>query len=250
MCQRLWVDQVVTYPLCSEVSLAVPIGTKERCWDLHDVLEYESHLIAAFLLVLDSFSEVTLFDCGADIGLFSSVVCSRSDRISRVLAFEPNPKVQATFQSNIKRLPNGEAHAIALSSFEGFGRLERPNYANGDHGQYLARADSGIPVATIDSFNILGGDVAIKLDVEGGELDVLRGARKTIHHASHCMLTLEAHPEVYKRTGVGPADCMIFLESIRPFRFVIAETGRRVNTSDDIIDSDRVLNLLAIAADH
>jgi FkbM family methyltransferase len=203
-------------------------------------------LVAAFLLVLGSFSDVTLFDCGADIGVFSSVVCSRSDRIVRVLAFEPNPKIQNVFRHNIERLPNGEPHALAVSSFEGFGRLESPNYANGDHARYLVPSDSGIPVVTVDSFNVLGGDVAIKIDVEGGELDVLRGAQKTICHASRCMLTLEAHPRVYRRTGISPGACMTFLESIRPFRFVIAETGRWVSAKDDIIDSDRVLNVLAL----
>jgi FkbM family methyltransferase len=207
-------------------------------------------LVATFLLVLGSFSDVTLFDCGADIGLFSSVVCSRSDRIARVLAFEPNPKIQNVFRRNIERLPNGEPHTLALSSFEGFGRLESPNYANGDHARYLAPADSGIPVVTVDSFNVFGGDVAIKIDVEGGELDVLRGAKKTIRHASHCILTLEAHPQVYRRTGISPAACMTFLESIRPFRFVIAETGRWVSAKDDIVDSDRVLNVLAITVDN
>ncbi len=96
------------------------------------------------------------------------------------------------------------------------------------------------------SFRVIGGDVAIKIDVEGGELDVLRGCECTIRHASHCVLTLEVHPRVYSRTGVSPAACMTFLESIRPFRFFVTETGRWVNAKDDIIDSARVLNVLAV----
>ncbi len=246
MCRRFWADQVIVYPMCSSFSLAVPIGTKERCWDLRDLLEYESHLVAAFLFVLGSFSDVTLFDCGADIGLFSSVVCARSNRITRVLAFEPNPKIQDIFRRNISVLPNGEAHAVAVADFQGFGRLESPDYANGDHARFLVPADSGIPVVTVDSFRVIGGDVAIKIDVEGGELDVLRGCECTIRHASHCVLTLEVHPRVYSRTGVSPAACMTFLESIRPFRFFVTETGRWVNAKDDIIDSARVLNVLAV----
>ncbi len=246
MCRGLWSNQVIIYPFGSAVSLAVPIGTKERCWDLRDVLEYESHLVAAFLLVLGLFSDVTLFDCGADIGLFSSVICARSDRITRVLAFEPNRKIQDIFRRNIELLPGGQPHPAAVSNFEGFGRLESPDYANGDHARYLVPADSGIPVVTIDSFKVFGGDVAIKIDVEGGELDVLLGSKNTIRNAAHCVLTLEAHPRVYRRTGISPSDCMMFLESIRPFRFVVAETGQSLSSRDDIIDSNRVLNVLAI----
>jgi FkbM family methyltransferase len=236
------------YPFSSAVNLAVPIGTKERCWDLRDLLEYESHLVAAFLVVLGSYSDVTLFDCGADIGLFSSVVCARSDKITRVLAFEPNPKIQDVFRRNIEVLPNGEPHASAVSNYRGFGRLESPDYADGDHARYLAPAESGISVVTVDSFHVIGRDVAIKIDVEGGELDVLRGSENTIRNASRCTLTLEAHPRVSRRTGVSPSACMKFLESIRPFRFVIAETGRWVKAEDDVVHPDSVLNIIAVTA--
>ena len=242
-----WAGCVPVYLLSSNVRLAVPIGRKENCWDLRDVLQYESELIAAFCSALDSLSNVTLFDCGADIGLFSALVCSRCDRIARVLAFEPSPDVQDLFRQNISSLPNGEPHATALGSFTGFGRLERPGYDDSDHARYVVPSDRGLPVVPLDAFRVFGGDVAIKIDVEGGELDVIRGAAETIRRASHCVLTFEVHPRVCKRTHVGPKDCMAFLGSIRPFRFVVAETGRWVVESDDILtnDSDRMVNIVA-----
>lgn len=246
-CLPCWANQIITYPLSAAISLAVPIGRKEHCWDLQNILEYEHDLVVAFCAALSVRSSVTLFDCGADIGLFSAVVCSRGDRIARVLAFEPNPEVREIFYSNVASLPNGEAHALAISNFEGFGKLERPNYASwSDHARYLVPAPVGLPVTTIDSFKIFGGDIAIKIDVEGGELEVLQGAKETIRHASHCVLTLEAHPQVYERTGVGPSAGMEFLESIRPCRFMVAETGQWVKSTDVIIDPKRVLNVLAI----
>jgi FkbM family methyltransferase len=244
-----WAGCVPVYLLPSNVRLAVPIGRKENCWDLRDILEYEGELIAAFCSALFPLSNVTLFDCGADIGLFSALVCSRCDRIRRVLAFEPNPNVQDVFRRNISSLPNGEPHATALGSFTGFGRLERPSYDDSDHARYLLPADKGVTVVPLDSFRIFGEDIAIKIDVEGGELDVIRGAAETIRRASHCVLTLEAHPRVCERAHVSPNDCMAFLASIRPFRFMVAETGRLVTASEDIIDPNIPLNVLATTID-
>jgi hypothetical protein len=68
---------------------------EEHYWDLQDILEYETDLIEVFSSALRFLSNVTLLDCGADIGLFSAAVCSRSDRVARVFAFEPNPDIQA-----------------------------------------------------------------------------------------------------------------------------------------------------------
>jgi FkbM family methyltransferase len=175
------------------------------------------------------------------------MICSRSDRVSRVLAFEPNPNVREIFCRNVRSLPNGEPHALAVSNFIGFGRLERPGYATwSDHALYLQPAQMGIPVTTIDSFESFDQNVAIKIDVEGGELDVIRGAETTIRRAPHCILTLEAHPQVYARTGTHPRDCLSLLESLRPFSFVIAETGQRVTATDEILDGSRVLNILGM----
>jgi FkbM family methyltransferase len=246
-CRPYWVNDIVTYKLSSRVSLAVPIWRRDSCLDLQDILEYERDLIEVFSSALRSLSNVTLLDCGADIGLFSAVVCSRCACVARVLAFEPNPDIQAVFRRNIESLPKGEAHALAISSFEGFGILDTPSYDDSEHARYLVQAQSGIPVVTLDSLGVLGGDVAIKIDVEGGELGVLHGARETIRQASHCVLSLEVHPKVCDRTGVAPSACMAFLASIRAFRFMLAETGRWVNPSDDIVDPARILNIVAIS---
>jgi FkbM family methyltransferase len=218
----------------------------EQCWDLHDIFEYENALVELFCSNLESQSSVTLVDCGADIGLFSAVVCSRCDRIVRVVAFEPNPTIQSIFRRNIEALPSGEPYASAVSSFEGFGRLDNPLYDDTDQGRYLVPTQSGITVRTLDSLNIFGGSIAIKIDVEGGELDVLHGASKTIRRASQCVLSLEAHPKVVGRTNIKPSACMEFLTSIRPFRFTVAETRRVVGPTDDVVDPVRVLNVVAV----
>jgi FkbM family methyltransferase len=247
LCRPIWDNSVVIYELSPSITLAVPIGRRENCWDLREVIEYESRLLQAFCAAVRPLSDVTLVDCGADIGVFSALVCSRCDRVTRVVALEPNPAVRDMLSRNIACLPNGEARYLAVSNFEGFGKLESPAYDNSDHARYLIPARSGFPVTMVDSLGFLGGDVAIKIDVEGGEIDVLRGAAETVRQSRNCVVTLEAHPKVFGRTGLSPSACMTFLEEIRPFRFLIAEDCRQVKASDNVIDAARTLNIIAVS---
>jgi hypothetical protein len=139
------------------------------------------------------------------------------------------------------RFPS-EAITKAVSCFEGTGRLDLPFYDNSDHSRFLVPGDGSLEVVTIDSFDVRSGNVAIKIDVEGGELEVLKGAAETISSARKCVISFEAHPRVAKRTKRDPIECLRFLQSLRPFTFVIAETGESPSTSLPIIkDGQRAI---------
>jgi hypothetical protein len=73
---------------------------------------------------------------------------------------------------------------------------------------------------------VRGGNIAIKIGVEGGELEVLKGAVETISSAPHCVITVEANPRVAKRTNRDPIECPRVLETVRQFEFVVAETNK------------------------
>lgn len=245
--QRMQGDCLVLYPLSPTVNIAVPINRAENAWELQDILAYEQDLIRSCCVALTPFSNVTLFDCGADIGLFTALLCSRCDRIARVVAFEPNSRVEQVLRHNLAQFPRPEVHMAAVSNFIGRGRLLAPAYDLGDHARFLLPAEEGVPVLTLDSLEMFGGDVLLKIDVEGEELHVLEGARETIRRAARCVLTLEAHPQVCGRTGIPPNACLAYLASLRPFRFTIAETGRQVGPEDLILDPVRVFNLVAVS---
>lgn len=245
--QRMQGDCLVVYPLSPTVNVAVPINRMENAWELQDILAYERDLIRTCCAALAPFSGVTLFDCGADIGLFTALLGSRCDRIGRVLAFEPNSRVEQVLRHNLAQFPRPEVHMAAVSNFTGRGKLLAPAYDLGDHARFLVPAEQGVPVITLDSLGLFGGDVLLKIDVEGEELHVLEGARETIRRAPHCVLTLEAHPQVCQRTGIAPNACLAYLSSLRRFRFTVAETGRQVAPDDDILDPARVFNLVAVS---
>jgi hypothetical protein len=75
-----------------------------------------------------------------------------------------------------------------------------------------------VPAVTIDEFCgalHLAPDV-IKIDVEGAELDALRGARQTIARCGPSLaLFVELHPSVWPLAGVSRADVEAELQAQR-----------------------------------
>lgn len=227
---------VAQYQLGRGVRFNVPLFRADTCWDLRDIEQYERRLIKSFCRLLKPLFGVVLFDCGADIGTFSALVCSQTSRVARVIAFEPNPDVARFMRRNLSQLQiPSRAITKAVGCFKGTGRLEVPGYDNSDHARFLVPGDGPLEVVTIDSFGVRGGDVAIKIDVEGGELEVLQGAAETISAARKCVITLEANPRVVMRTERDPVECLRFLQSLRQFNFVIAETAESPLTSSPLI---------------
>jgi len=239
---------VAQYQLGRAVCFSVPLFRADTCWDKRDVEDYERQLIHSFCRLLEPLFDVVLFDCGADIGTFSALVCSQTSRVTRVIAFEPNPDVAGFMKRNLSqlRIPS-RAITKAVGCFKGTGRLEVPAYDNSDHARFLVPGDGPLEVVTIDSLGVRGGDVAIKIDVEGSELDVLKGAAETIASARKCVVTVEASPRVATRTKRDPVECLRFLQSLRAFSFLIAETEESPLTFSPIIKEGQQANHNVIA---
>jgi len=234
---------VMQYQLGRGVSFGVPLFRADNCWDQRDIEYYEKELIGLFCRLLEPLADVVLFDCGADIGIFSALVCSQTSRVARVIAFEPNPDVQEFMKRNLSRLGvPADPITKAVSCFEGTGRLQAPDYDKSDHGRFLVPGEGPLEVVTIDSLGVRGRDVAIKIDVEGGELEVLEGAAETISSARKCVVTMEAHPRVAMRTKRDPIECLRFLQSLRPFSFVIPETAESPLMSAPVIKDGQKAN--------
>ena len=124
-------------------------------------------------------------DVGANVGAYSLRAASIG---MKVYAFEPNPENVKVLKRNteINRL-SIELLECALGSSEGNAKLS-PNGA-------LSRvsADGAVPVQvrTLDSFDLPTVDL-LKVDVEGYELEVLKGAAETLER-SHPDIIIEVH---------------------------------------------------------
>lgn len=154
------------------------------------------------------------------------------------------------FSETISRLPlASEVIGKAVSNFVGRGYLERPFYDPHDHARFLQPGDGPISVTKIDALNIRG-DIAVKIDIEGGELEALQGAKDTIVAARRCVIAFEAHPMVSKRIGRDPVECLRLLASLRPFRFLVSETGTSPPLSEPLMrpGQTEVWNVIATSS--
>ncbi len=138
---------------------------------------YEAHMLDLGLSLVPSGRHI--LDVGANIGNHS-VYWARSGR--HVRAFEPNHDVHLVLRQNVEM--NGlteriTLHELALGEEEGFGRLAA--LLPGNLGAMAVESDpaGSVRVTPLDGLEVESCDL-IKIDVEGHELDVLRGAVRTI----------------------------------------------------------------------
>jgi FkbM family methyltransferase len=117
----------------------------------------------------------TVLDCGAAEGLFSLLALTRA---ARIFAFEPSP----LFVASLERTFDGSSVTVvpcALGAVAGQARLEIGSLTS-----RLGGGDQGIDVSvtTIDQWVAEQGARVdlIKGDLEGSEMDVLKGAERTL----------------------------------------------------------------------
>ena len=130
-------------------------------------------------------------DVGANVGTVTDTIVRCAPEAKHVL-IEALPDLAARLA---ERFPGCEVHAVACSDHEGresFTRVvERPTRSGLDPGQVKAGMTTqtlDVPVTTLD--RLLGGrdPRVIKIDVEGAELQVLRGAQETLGRARPVVL--------------------------------------------------------------
>ncbi len=141
----------------------------------------------------------TIVDVGAHSGLLTRPLAAL--RGSVVLAFEPLPTVLPALRAAVAALPNVEVRAEALSDGPGRLVLSVPVLDGVPAAQWASTAKDYArhPHVAVQAFEVsttrlddlgLTDLTAIKLDAEGAEYAVLRGARETLARCRP-VLTLE-----------------------------------------------------------
>ncbi len=158
-------------------------------------------------------------DVGANVGYITSLIATRIGPEGSVLAFEPHPKVFELLERNVARWNADdatgalEARRLAISSEAGIGHLNVDANSASHMGLASLRegAEGGAPedyeveLARLDD---LVGDRKVqllKIDVEGHELEVLRGAESLLSDSHVRDVVFEDH-------GIYPTPPMTFLE--------------------------------------
>jgi len=143
----------------------------------------------------------TVIDVGAHIGDYTYALCKQVAPSGKVIAIEPQPNLARRLRRATEklRLPV-TVHCCALSSKEGEANLLTPTEAGVEKLGYATleqRTTGGtvcrVPIHRLDDLcRDIGAISFIKIDVEGHELEVLRGSTETLkHHRPNLLVEIE-----------------------------------------------------------
>jgi len=160
-------------------------------------------------LVCDRLRPATVLDVGANIGLFSVPVAQRSE--ARCLAFEPVADNYALLRANVERHGMGGrvlTRQVAVYSQRAQLTMALSPDNSGDH-HVSERATSartvGVEADTLDALlagEALSPPVVMKIDTQGSELRVIKGASGVLPQVDHCIV--EYWPAGLSRLGDRP----------------------------------------------
>jgi FkbM family methyltransferase len=169
---------------------------------------------------------MTVVDVGANIGEITLFAGKKLTQ-GRVLAFEPNPEVFAELSLNValNRLTSVELFNVGLYDQDGslplYTRDDQPygTTNNGVTSVFSTGCDrkvTTVPLRRFDDVACEGGlarlDV-LKIDVEGAEWMVLRGAESSIKRFRPVII-VEVSEGNFERAGYAPRDLFDYLESL------------------------------------
>lgn len=161
----------------------------------------------------------TVIDGGANIGQFARAAAETFPE-ARVLSFEALPEVAARLRTNLADCPHATPFESALGSHDGTLRFFRSAYDLASSALPSASEDGEeleVSVGRLDTLlasEALRAPVLLKLDLQGYELEALRGAPETLARTDHVLLEI-----AFESAYVGEASFGELYEFLREAGF-------------------------------
>lgn len=198
----------------------------------HQLLMYRSYEPFETSLVLKHLKPADIvYVVGANIGYYPILCASHG---ARVYAFEPDPtNFDLLIRSlEMNKLSGVTALPVAVGSRDGGTVLSVSPTNSGDHqtGLVEGRSHLRVPVRMLDTLVTDGtpAPTLIIMDVQGAELDVLRGAEATLRSPTLRAMFTEFWPSGLERREAGAAKA--FIESVASSGFQIFEISERTRS--------------------
>lgn len=158
-------------------------------------------------------------DVGANIGLFSLYAARAVTEKGTVIAFEPTPEIYRRFVQNIELNDLINIVPVNIGLSDSATTLSLQVSENGLDGWNTFAKNAGnkftttidVPVNTLDNY-LKESEISaerirfIKIDVEGWEIPVIRGALKTINASENIILMVEFTESNASAAGYTTAD--------------------------------------------
>ncbi len=182
--------------------------------------------------------DAVFYDIGANVGYFSICVAKMVPHC-KVIAFEPIPEHYNNFKTHLKinNIGNIILHEVAVA--EGETELLFSNFQNSEGNTYKnesllfksAKNTLKVKGISVDGFIAQGNPAPtlLKMDVEGAELDVLKGAAQTLlkHKPYIILATHDCHVPGVKEK------CLAFLKEMGYTTSVIGAHNKYLPGLDD-----------------
>jgi len=158
---------------------------------------------------------------GSHIGLWTRFLQARFDSIE---CFEPVSRLRDCWLRNIELTAGTSLWPFALGKESGRVSMLSNDYASGDSylstavsrrvidGHVAKPADANVEMRTIDSFKFIDVDL-IKLDAEGYEENIARGAEQTIRKWRPTIV-IEQKRDMARKFGLEPQGGVAYLKSL------------------------------------
>jgi FkbM family methyltransferase len=193
-------------------------------------------------------------DVGANLGLYTLWGARRVGPTGAVVAFEPVLETRTRLERNVALNGFRQVELVAAGVGAEAGRIalyQHPG-ASGVASRYVRSSGPAIdvPVTTLDAaFEARAHPPAlVKIDVEGMELEVLRGARGLLGAQDAPLVVLEAHVPHFGAAGTSYAALRSFLGEFGYELWALQPTGIRKEGPEAA--SPGSLNVLASRADR
>jgi FkbM family methyltransferase len=210
----------------------------------------EFHVMKSVLAPGDTFVDV-----GANFGTFSLLASRLVGPHGRVFAIEPQPSLATSISQSLdlSGITNCEVRNVACGEARGEARLLVPRDDTGRAGFFRTFSGRGrhdasdVPMIALDELMPeipSTGSVMLKIDVEGSEFDVLKGARQLIASRRPTML-IELNPWSAQAAGRSTGELVDVLSDLGYRSFATMSSYPEFVALTDI-DLTRQGNILAL----
>jgi FkbM family methyltransferase len=184
---------------------------------------------------------MTVLDIGAHVGFFALAAAKRVGPMGKVVAFEPSPATLRVLRHHVKlnrwhdrvtvepSVVSDRAGSVTFYTFDDSmaASLSKENVEvlNVQRPEHATPVE--VPAVTLDDYCRARGlkPNVIKIDVEGAELRVLKGAERLLRESNDLVIWCEVHPRQMENLGDTASELAPFLDALGYSLAPIAEAG-------------------------
>ena len=175
--------------------------------------EYEKEEISILIKLIDSYNINYFIDVGANCGIYSFKIASHFENL-KIIAFEPNidafQKFNNTLEGDVERFKNINIFNYGLSDTKSKLKMRskiKYGYAQtGGSVVHDGKIYKGVDIYEADfelgdeKLNLINTNIAIKIDVEGHEFNVLQGLIQLLTN-NNCVLQIELFSDKFEQSN-------------------------------------------------